>query len=365
MSHEARAHAKLSPSKAARWIACPPSVHFAESVEGSVRPEGPKPYAKEGTRAHEVAEAFLLSERPPSWADDDMLRHGEGYRDYCHALRDSVRGAIEAVEMRVDYSAYVPGGTGLCDYLCVAGDTIHVVDYKYGRSPVSAIGNPQIRLYALGAYEAFKGARDIRFVECHVYQPRTPGPPASAERIGVDELLAWTRNVVAPAAALADAGQGDKKAGDHCKWCRALPVCPAWAEEVHKRARSIFPDVTTVTDAELADVYALSSSLRQYLDEVGEHLKWRLSAGRHVPGVKLVKRAGRRKWSDVEAVTAALREAGRDDLITEKPCGVVAAEKVLGKEKVGSLTQKSEDSVTLALDEDGRPAERGMFSPLS
>ena len=46
-------------------------------------------------------------------------------------------------------------------YFCldVNSGIIHVIDFKYGQSPngrVEAEGNPQLALYALGAYETYK-----------------------------------------------------------------------------------------------------------------------------------------------------------------------------------------------------------------
>ena len=50
--HSTRAHALLSASSAHRWLKCPPSAVAAEAY-----PEQDTDYTKEGTLAHEVAEA--------------------------------------------------------------------------------------------------------------------------------------------------------------------------------------------------------------------------------------------------------------------------------------------------------------------
>ena len=53
-----KAHAKLSPSAAYRWINCPGSVALAEQCP----PAPSSAYADEGTLAHAVAETKLMQQ---------------------------------------------------------------------------------------------------------------------------------------------------------------------------------------------------------------------------------------------------------------------------------------------------------------
>ena len=41
------------------------------------------------------------------------------------------------------------------------------------------------------------------------------------------ELLAWGKDVLEPGAAKALAGEGEFKAGDHCRFCKARFTCRA------------------------------------------------------------------------------------------------------------------------------------------
>ena len=52
--HQDRAHAKLSPSGASRWLACTPSAMLEAEM-----PDKSSDFAKEGTLAHEFAENDL------------------------------------------------------------------------------------------------------------------------------------------------------------------------------------------------------------------------------------------------------------------------------------------------------------------
>ena len=57
----------------------------------------------------------------------------------------------------MDYGLYAPEGFGTADCILTQGNTLYVIDFKYGKGvPVSAKENPQMMLYALGAYEACK-----------------------------------------------------------------------------------------------------------------------------------------------------------------------------------------------------------------
>ena len=60
------------------------------------------------------------------------------------------------IEERLDYSPWVKEGFGTGDVLIIADGIIEVIDLKGGKGvAVSAIGNPQMRLYALGAINGF------------------------------------------------------------------------------------------------------------------------------------------------------------------------------------------------------------------
>lgn len=62
-------HAKLSPSSAHRWIACPGSVWLSEDA-----PKTTSAYAEEGTKAHEIgASCLTFDTRPDELTDDEEM----------------------------------------------------------------------------------------------------------------------------------------------------------------------------------------------------------------------------------------------------------------------------------------------------
>ena len=57
---------------------------------------------------------------------------------------------------------YVPGGFGTSDAIILSDGVMDVIDLKYGKGvPVSAEGNPQMRIYGLGCYLALSWAYRI------------------------------------------------------------------------------------------------------------------------------------------------------------------------------------------------------------
>jgi hypothetical protein len=124
-------------------------------------------------------------------------------------------------EVRVDLTAYIPEGVGTCDCVMIGGDTLDVTDFKYGKGvPVSAVSNPQTRLYALGAlakYELFYGGL-IQRARMTIVRPRVQDEPLS-ETMTVDELKAWGESIK-PLAQKAYSGFGEFVPGDHCRFCR-------------------------------------------------------------------------------------------------------------------------------------------------
>jgi hypothetical protein len=151
MNHESRAHAYLSCSSSDRWLACTvaPSLEANFSDESSV-------FAAEGTKAHELAEKALVAKVNASDVAGDYPAE---MRDYVQMYLDYVRGvAVGArdvlIEQRLDISKWVPECFGTADAVVIHGETIHVIDLKYGKGlRVDAEKNSQLMLYALGAYE--------------------------------------------------------------------------------------------------------------------------------------------------------------------------------------------------------------------
>lgn len=358
-------HALLSASSAHRWLNCPPS---AKAVEGTA--DAPSDAALQGTAAHALAEHKLLralkrrSKRPTSeWIDDEMDALTSDYVDFVlerlAEVRQTCPDAQVFVEQRLDYSHVAPGGFGTGDCVIVAEPTLHVIDLKYGMGvQVSAVDNPQLKLYGLGALAAFGALYDITEVQLSIFQPRRAN--IETWTISTADLITWGQETVAPIAAIAAAGGGEYKAGAWCQFCRIAPTCRARADANLALARHEFAPPAELTLDEVAGVLTRIPELKAWASNVEAWALAQAQAGTQVPGFKVVAGRSVRKYSDEAAVAEAAKQAGYTDIWDKKLIGITAMEKLMGrstfKDVLGDLVVKPEGRPTLVPESDKRPA---------
>lgn len=358
INHKERAHAVLSASSAHRWLACPPSAMAAGAYK-----DKPSEFADEGTLAHEVAEAVARGQMPPDKAliTQEMIDHANGYYDY---IQERLKGhdAI-LLEQRVDFSPWVPDGFGTCDCIIIQGDTLTIIDYKYGVGvPVSAKGNPQMKLYALGALNDYGFAYDVDKVEMHIYQPRINN--ISDDSLTVEELLEWGETVK-PIANLAAKGKGKYKAGPHCKFCPHAGRCRALTKTCteYVQNQDIRVAVPVLAPHEIAEILQAEPLITLWLKRVREQALTSMMDGGEIPGYKVVEgKLGNRKWKNELDVADALKSAGYDteDYTETKLLSPAQMDKALGKKKVAELLDglidRAPGAPTIATETDKRPA---------
>ncbi|MEW6864537.1 DUF2800 domain-containing protein [Trueperella pyogenes] len=357
-------HALLSASSAHRWLNCPPSARAVEGVE-----DAPSDAALQGTAAHALAEHKLLralkrrSKRPVSeFEDDEMGALTSDYVDFVlERLAEVRQTCVDAqvfVEQRLDYSTYAPGGFGTGDCVIVAEPTLHIIDLKYGMGvQVSAVDNPQLKLYGLGALAAFGALYDITEVRLSIFQPRRGN--VETWTISAADLVAWGQETVAPIAEIAARGGGEYRAGSWCQFCRIAPTCRARADANLALARHEFAPPAELSLDEVADVLAKIPELKAWASDVEAWALAQAQAGTQVPGFKVVAGRSVRKYSDEAAVAEAAKAAGYTDIWDKKLIGITAMEKLMGrstfKDVLGDLLVKPEGKPTLVPESDKRP----------
>lgn len=364
-------HAKLSPSSAERWIACPPSVKLSERF-----PDTTTSYAEEGTTAHLVAEITirkalgLITEQEAAtrmeeaelslYYTKDMPGNLEPYVDY--VVSHAAEADFVGLEERLDIGEWVPGSYGTSDAIIIKGDLLEVVDLKYGQGvPVSATGNPQFRLYGLGAVQEWFMLYPFSKVRCTVIQPRLDS--ISSEELEVPELLDWAERVLKPAALLAEKGEGEYRSGDHCRWCKAKAICRRRAEDNMALARYEFAEPALLTNEDIADVLSAAGELKAWVSDVEAYaLDQALNHGASFHGYKLVEGRSLRQLTDEDGAVRILLENGvaEDALYTRSLVGIPAMEKLVGKRRLAELLKdhivKPQGKPTLVRDTDKRPA---------
>ena len=373
--HSERAHAVLSASAADRWMHCTPSAQLTKDM-----PDTRSVYSDEGTRAHELAEQMLRQYLKAGTFDFELFvtsldkdLRGTAvevlpYVEHCIATYESASkdhaDTVMFIEVKVDFSRWVPEGFGTSDCIILSGNWLYCIDLKFGKGvPVYANGNPQERCYCLGAYEMFSDLYDIDHIICRIDQPRLDN--LSEEEMPVQELLDWADKELKPAAELAAQGGGEFKAGDWCRFCKARATCPHRAIDLKHIAPAVqeakAPALLTMD--EVSDLLYQGRMVAQYVKQLEEYVIDQLSAGVSVPGWKLVEGRSTRKITDDAEAARKLTEAGIDEALIYKKSlyGLTDLTKIVGGKKklediLGDLIVKPPGKPALVPDEDTRPA---------
>ena len=365
----------LSPSSAARWLNCPPSAKI--NAEAGDRETV---FTREGSLAHAVAELkarkYFLTGIGPKKYEAAMAKHraDELWQDeidahtdrYLEILKDFYADFPEAphvaIEQRVDFGAWVPDGFGTADCIMVSGDTIHIIDFKYGKGvQVSAEDNPQMKLYALGALAAYELMYDLTTVRMSIIQPRLASDPDTWET-SVGEIVNWAEQVVKPAAALAAAGEGEYAEGEWCRFCAIRGSCRARAAAqlaLEDFGEKLPPELT---DEEIGQALIQGKRLAKWLSEIEEYALAACLEGKEIPGFKAVEGRSVRVWTDADAAFLAARSQGipEEMLYERKPITLAAMEKLMGKrhflDTMAAYVTTPPGKPTLVPETDKRPA---------
>ena len=401
------AHAILAPSGSSRWMKCTPSARLC-----SQEPQKDTIFTREGTIAHAMAEALLLTaleQNWDEWREDypdkfrvayEALTEGKGGRiageqsealrlriqeakdlgldpwemlaivseHYCRIVWEDFLDAkyrdpeaVLLVEAQLKLSEYIPEGFGSSDAVIIFNRTLSVYDLKYGKGvKVSARGNTQMRCYALGAYLGPGELYDIAEVSMVIIQPRLQW--VSVDALTSDELLGWAENELKPAAVTAYQGLGEFVPGEHCRFCAIAPRCKALALQasiVDEIDRS--PDL--LTNEQIAELLKKVGHLKTWIANLEAYAMEQALAGKPVPGFKVVEGRSLRTIPDQAAAVKALAAAGlaEDSYLRPRELKTISdLEKLLTKKGfntlLGQYVVKPQGKPTLVEDSDPRPA---------
>lgn len=359
-------HAILSASSSHRWIACPPSA-----LECAKLPDASSKFAKQGTDAHRLSEYKLKKslgekvhnpQKRLAYFDEEMDESSNDYAQFVMeklaAAKERCKDPMVMVEQHLDFSRWVPEGFGTGDCLIVADDTLVIIDYKYGLGVlVEAEKNPQMMCYALGALELFDGIYDIKNVEMTIFQPRRDN--VSTYVISKNDLLSWAEEVLRPAAELAAKGEGEYRAGDHCRFCKIKATCRKRAEYNLEMAKYDFAMPSKLEDGEVEVFLEKVDEMVAWANDVKEYALQQALSGKQWDGWKVVEGRANRRYINEEAVAAKVEAAGFNPY-EKKLLGITAMTKQLGKnrfeELLNELIEKPQGKPVLVPESDKRPA---------
>ena len=359
-------HAILSASSSERWINCPPSARLCENY-----PDRGSDYAAEGTDAHTLCEfrlkqALGLPAKDPiedlGWYNEEMEECAAAYTAYVMELVEAAKQSSSTptvlIEQRVDFSRWVESGFGTADCIVIADRILNIVDYKHGQGvEVSAVDNSQMKLYALGALEIVDYLYDIEEVQMTIFQPRKGN--VSVFQISREALLEWAEGELTRQAQLAFEGKGEFSCGEWCRFCKAKAECRERANANLALAQLEFQLPALLDDEEIAEILGKLDALVSWATDVKEYALQQAVSGKAWTGWKLVEGRSNRRYTNENAVIAAVLQAGYDPY-EKKVLGITAMQKALGKarfeELLSPFIEKPQGKPTLVPESDKRPA---------
>ncbi len=414
-------HALISPSACGRIGYCPASVMLSKDI-----PNESSQYAEEGTAAHRMAELDLTAffngqpfndvEQSEKEAIRSAYPEAPGYVGvYTNYVAELAKDAIyKAVEVRLPMTPITgePDAFGTADCLIIAGDTLHVVDLKYGAGvKVDAGQNAQLGMYALAALAELDPdgmLYDVLSVKMHIVQPRMDNISTWEidRRVLEENFAAHMRRAASRALHLVEhpddlqvgypflAMKNKPSGGDFaepsdkiCRFCRAKAICPILQKITVETLEQDFEDLESVdtkaelpapvveqirsipvpdTPERLAAAYGWLSIIRMWADSVEAAMVAQLNTHGETYGYKLVAgRPGPRKWTDAAAAEAELRKALKvDQAYDRKVISPTTAEKLHKSGDIGpkywarlsNLIGRSDGKPMIVPSTDERPA---------
>jgi hypothetical protein len=228
-------------------------------------------------------------------------------RAQLEALPDEVRVELEeAVDLCVNLVSEEPGTTrlyetkihsdlleehgGTIDVILVDGNSLHVIDFKFGRTRVEIENNAQIKCYLNLARQLFPEATEFYG---SIIQPAFSNQIQTMD-FPLHELLQHEADVLE--ASISD----HLKAGDHCKWCPAGPTCQVLAEYLRAQVEE-FPDLTQlVSDAR-------SNPTDEQIEQLCKIYKTFKLVENQTKGAGAILKEWARKGSDIEVHGLSVR----------------------------------------------------------
>lgn len=375
MTNPQVSHSILSFSGRKRWKSCPISVQMSKGMSDSSGPA-----AAEGTCAHTVAEHYVKQhfalpgapaagavapdQVPPPWLDlkgdtpqrwnETLRHHGRGYRDFIKSrIPAGATDVAVVVEMRVAIGSISPDlfGTADCLVLYRLDGVWHliVVDYKYGFADVD-VGtydepNEQLAAYAVAAAEALgeKGIRPEKLALA-VYQPRRPlAAPSQTLALDAAWLAIERAKLVREVAAVANPGA--PVPGDHCRYCKGKPKCPA----VHSSLSTALAayagekNLLDMPEDDIVQLFAARTAFKAFWEDIEERIEQLVKAGHK--NLRVKETQGRQMWKDPKAAAETLLAMNRLDLL--QPVAISNALPVLPVEFHAELVKRSANSRTI------------------
>lgn len=316
-SNAPKAHALYAASAAKRWMNCPASVKRIDALPVEQK-FTTSVAADEGTLAHELMEKCLLQNKDAHHFahelnddEDFTAKYSEEMREHVQGFVDFVRskrtvGSELWVERRVNLPDVHPTQAfGTVDVAIIEpfGD-IHIIDFKYGKSRVSAEMNEQLLFYACGVAGEIQWDFDRAWMT--IYQPRATREgesPARSYSLPNFAISEFESDLAVKVEECENAKITNVVAGDWCFFCPAKINCPAITSKALAQAKLDFDDSklpmpNELTPTQVSTILDKAKYLKMWIKAVEEYGESILKGGGKLPGWTLKPGRATRKWTE-------------------------------------------------------------------
>ena len=364
---------KVTASSLERAFACPGSVRLSLGID-----TGKSVYALDGNFAHKLCEEMLNATKPNDFKPGYRLKLRDGETaeateemiDAALIYVKQVRQHVGRVEVEVNVRHEGHARNAYADAVVDDGKTLVVIDFKFGFTPVHLVGdddqvNPQLMYYAAGALAKKKWKHRHAILE--IVQPRCREVElVQSVTLPAKQIKSWMENDLYSALYAVDAPDAPLVAGDHCRFCPALSVCPAVHEKSQELAMTEFSEVAKLhvpdDPHKLAKILKLAPIIDAWLRACEAAAQAELEAGGSVPGFKLVAKRSNRQWPENRTPIQIVKALGvpmgkvKDCYTQPELLSPTQMEKVVGKEIVNAVAVKPDAGNTIAAESDRREA---------
>lgn len=370
-----RKHAYFSPSAAHRWLHCTAAPKREERY-----PDEVTEFALEGTLAHAFAAKALKDalgnrdtteeretiDRLQRFYTKEMEYVADEYAERVIAAYDDAQIVDKEAQLLIEERValpYEPGKRcyGTADAIVLNDWALEVFDFKYGKGvKVEAEDNPQMMIYAIGAFERMRqlGIPVPDEVNLTIIQPRINNISTWNTTRGYLCFI-WLKDVLVPRMEEAMSELARAQPGDWCRFCAARHECRELAAYC-LGTQAQFPIASDIdTDTLARDVLPRLTAIKAWVKDMEERGLKEALDGKALPGFKLVEGRSVRKISDPEAVANALMSAGVAEPWRPRELKTLTElEKTVGKKAFGELCgqwlTKAPGKPTLVAEDDPR-----------
>lgn len=359
------------PSSSYRILNCPASLKLANMYSKNISSK----ILRTGTLGHKIAEEMLKEKYFQIPAKLQALKRNEDYsielQEVAEKYVDTVSQVYEELDDKKEIFIEEPIKlqtpffeiSGIADAIILTPDEIQIFDLKTGWNKVSAFHNaetevgfnPQLAIYALGAYEIFKDKYpNVDKMSLHIVQPNCKD--SSIYQVPIQDLQFWYDSVLIPN--LEEAVNAEKprhQTGPWCSVCDAEYICQYRLNQIEpdSQMRSDLKQYTELSGEKLGELFSHFKELAKYSTKLRDEVKRRLEDGQEV-SYFILKDKNKRVWISRSETEEFLVKFGLDSDLFLELISPLQVENLLKKENLYTKENKEKLENLYRIERDGK-----------